>query len=237
MKRWIERHASLGIACSREAAIALFGLTWEANPRRRILYYGIDLSPFQTVPDSGKIRTELGIPPDALVIGHVGRFSQQKNHAFLIVIFSELIKLQPDAYLLLVGDGELRPDIERRVDEAGLSTRVLFLGSRPDVPSLMKGTVDVFLFPSLYEGLPLVLIEAQAACLPCIIADTVPVEVDIVKPLIRRVGLDTPPAIWAGTLVNHLSSVPTDLKAINVLKGSPFTIESSVSALAEVYGG
>ena len=113
MKHWIERHATLGLSCSREAAIALFGSTWEANDHRRILYCGIDLSPFQKRPASDEIRTELGIPLDAFVIGHVGRFNQQKNHAFLIDVFSELIKLEPKAYLLLTGDGELRPEIEK----------------------------------------------------------------------------------------------------------------------------
>jgi len=181
------------------------------------------------------MRSHLGIPPDAFVIGHVGRFDHQKNHVFLLDIFSDIVKLDSDVFLVLVGDGKLRPEIERRVTARRLWERVLFLGSRTDVPHLMQSAMDVFLFPSFFEGLGLVLIEAQAAGLPCIISDAVTEEADIVKPLIRRIGLDQPSAIWARALKDLKSSVRPRFEALRVVEGSPFTIEASVSKLAEIY--
>jgi glycosyltransferase involved in cell wall biosynthesis len=179
----------------------------------------------------------LGIPPDAFAIGHVGRFSQQKNHAFVIDVFSELIKLEPKAFLLLTGDGELRREIEKKVLEVGLSQRVLFLGSRPDVPHLMQGIMDVFLLPSFYEGLPLVLIEAQAAGLPSVVSDVIPEEAAIVKPLVRRVSLSEPAVEWAKAIRVHRDVVEkhTRSEALAAVKQSEFNIRCSVDSLAQAY--
>jgi len=180
MKRWIARHATVGLAASRRAVADLFGRDWESDPRWRILYYGVDFTPFHADVDPAAVRAELGIPMDAFVVGHVGRFAEQKNHALLVDIATEATKWEPRTPVLLVGDGPLRPDIERQVAQAGLAERVIFAGIRPDVPRIMLGAMDLFLFPSLFEGLPLALVEAQAAGLPCVFSDVVSEEADVV---------------------------------------------------------
>jgi glycosyltransferase involved in cell wall biosynthesis len=149
---WIDRYATLGLAASREAAEAPFGPRWENDRRWRVLHCSIDLSLFEAGrPDRDTVRAEIGIPADAFVVGHVGRFDEQKNHAFLIDIASEAARREPRFCLLLAGDGELRPAIEEKVARLGFHDRVIFAGSRSDVPRLMMGAMDAFILPSLYE--------------------------------------------------------------------------------------
>ena len=155
MRRLIARHATAGFAASGEAGKALFGQAWGADPRWSILRCAIDTQAFEAHPRPA-LRAELGIGNDAVVIGHVGRFVEMKNHAFLVRIAQELAPLEPAAHFLLVGDGPLRGAIEKTVREAGLASRFTFAGLRGDVPALMTGVMDAFVLPSLFEGLPLV---------------------------------------------------------------------------------
>lgn len=235
-QRWIVHHATLGLGCSRKAVADLFGSNWETDPRWRVLYYGIDLTPFQVV-NSVAVRAELGIPTDAFVIGHVGRFVEQKNHEFLIEIAREVLEREPRMRLLLLGEGSLRPDIEQKVAQLGLTDHVIFADVRPDVPRLMLGAMDIFLLPSLYEGLGLVLIEAQAAGLPCIFADVIPEEVDVVKDLLQRLSLSQPASEWAQMLLAHRNAVSAmrQSDALSLLQTSPFNIETSVKQLENIY--
>ncbi len=234
--QWITRNATVGLAASRQAAAALFGLRWRTDPRWRTLYCGIDLTPFATPPDHTAVRAEFGIPDDALVVGHIGRFIEKKNHALLIDIFAEIVRRRPTARLLLVGDGPLRPTIKARVEQVGLQDRVIFAGLRSDVPRLLLGAMDVFVFPSLAEGLGLVLIEAQCAGLPCVYADVIPPEADLVPSLTRRLALSQPATAWAeaalqATASPHLSQHDA-LVAVSL---SPFAIETSLKELEKIY--
>lgn len=138
------------------------------------------------------VRNELGITDDALVVGHVGRFMTQKNHEFLLRIFSALPE---NARLLLVGDGELRKDAENQAAALGIRDRVIFTGVRSDVNRLLQA-MDIFAFPSLYEGLPVSIIEAQAAGLPCIISDKVPIECKKTE-LVQQIPLNAGAKVWA----------------------------------------
>lgn len=237
MKRWIRSHATVGLAASRRAAMALFGPGWEEDTRWQLFYYGIDLAPFRAGVDTRSIRAGLGIPPDALVIGHVGRFTEQKNHRFIIEIAAEVLKGEPETYLLLVGDGQLRPKIEETVACRGLSGRVIFAGLRGDIPHLMLGAMDVFLFPSRYEGLGLVSVEAQAAGLPVVVSDVVPEEIEVVKPLLRRLSLNQPPSVWAETLLSLRHTPPhlTPAQARAIMEKSPFNIRRGVERLSALY--
>lgn len=135
---------------------------------------GIDLQRFFTAnPNKAELRDFLGIPTDSFVIGHIGRFSKVKNHKFLIEVFSQIHKERKDAFLLLVGTGELKVEIETYIAELNLESNILILTHRKDIPELLK-IMDVFVFPSLWEGLGVVLIESQATKLRCVISDTVP---------------------------------------------------------------
>ncbi|WP_341530185.1 glycosyltransferase family 1 protein [Nostoc sp. UHCC 0302] len=236
MKRWINLYATTGLACSRKAT-SLFGLPWEKDPRWQLLYCGIDLKAFQTVLDPMSVRAEFGIPEDAFVIGHVGRFEQQKNHHFLLEIITEVVKRESNIRLLLVGDGSLHPDIEQKVLQMGLTDYVIFAGSRHDVPRLMRGAMNVFLFPSLFEGLGLVLIEAQAAGLPCILSDVIPEEVDVIKPLMHRLSISQPASIWAEVILksknNQLKITPTE--TLKLVDESVLNIQASTKKLENIY--
>lgn len=112
------------------------------------------------------------------VIGHVGRFTSQKNHKFIIKLYKRYLSFNQNSILVLVGDGKLKPKIESYVNRKNLQNNVFFLGIRNDIPTLLQG-FDLFLFPSKFEGLGLSVVEAQIAGLPCLISDRVPEEADI----------------------------------------------------------
>ncbi len=229
--------STVGLGCSCNAVADLFGAAWKTDTRWQVLDYGVDLKPFYDQVDSISVRAEFGIPADAFVIGHIGRFETQKNHLFLLEIAAEVAKQELKMHLLLIGDGSLRSDIEQKVVQMGLSDRVTFAGNRSDVPRLMLKAVDVFLFPSLHEGLGLVLIEAQAAGLPCIFSDVVPEEADLVRPLLQRISLSKSASIWAEAVRSARSdaSAISQRDALAVVENTPFNIAASVKKLTEVY--
>lgn len=238
MEAWVRRYAVVGISASRKAAEALFGAAWEQDSRWRLLYCGIDLTPFREPAFSAVVRTQLNIPLDAFVIGHVGSFLLVKNHVFLIEIAAEIMQRESKTYLLLVGDGALRADIEQKVRELGLSEQVIFAGLRADVPRVMRA-MDVFVMPSLYEGLPLVGIEAQACGLPFILSDTVSEDLDYIKPLMHRVSLSQPASAWAEIILTAKQSPSgvTPEAAVSLIENSPFNITDSLEMLKNVYLG
>lgn len=134
---------------------------------------GIDFSRYKSIVGSkSTLRNIIGLNCEDFVVGHVGRFSYQKNHIFLLSIFKELITVKENAKLLLVGSGNLKSDIQNKAKELGLSNRIVFLEHRTDIPEILS-TMDVFVFPSFYEGLPLSVIEAQIMNLRCIISDSI----------------------------------------------------------------
>jgi glycosyltransferase involved in cell wall biosynthesis len=235
MKQWISHYATLGLGCSQQGMADLFGSMWKTDPRWQLLYCGIDINPFQESIDSMAVRHEFGIPEDAFVVGHVGRFYEQKNHNFLMDIAAEVVKQEPKTRFLLVGDGPLLPSIKRKVIQLGLKDNVIFAGVRSDIPRLMLGAMDVFLFPSLYEGLGLVLIEAQAAGLPCIFSDVIPEEVDVVKPLIQRISLKEPVSNWANIVINTKTQHTNQLEAFTIIVNSFFNIKISNKSLQKFY--
>jgi glycosyltransferase involved in cell wall biosynthesis len=236
MRHWVRRHATAGLAASRLAAADLFGPAWESDPRWRIFYCGIDLSPFHEA-DAAALRPNLGQPEGAFVIGHVGRFAEQKNHAFLVEIAAEVAHRDPQMHLLLVGEGELRAAVEEQVRRAGLAGRVTFAGARPDVPRLMLHAMDVFVLPSLYEGLPVVGLEAQAAGLPLVTSDAVTPEVARVPHLVRRLPLSAPASAWADAVLAARDGRRDAARreALAIMAGGPFDIRASVRELERLY--
>ncbi len=235
MRGLIRRNATHGLAASRLAANALFPAGWADDPRFRVLYYGIDMRPFHPAPDPA-VRVELGLPPDAFVVGHTGRFNEQKNHTFLLEIARELMAREPKTRLLLIGVGALRPAVERRAAEMAIADRVIFAGLRSDVPRVLKGAIDVFVMPSLCEGLALALLEAQSAGVPCVIADTISEEADALPKLIARLQLSTPPDEWAATiLAGRGRERMARADALVAMEESPFNIRHSAADLQTVY--
>src|SRR5690606_4659996 len=163
-------------SCSNHAANWLFGTKMkEVTPT--IVPNAVDVKRFQFNPEiRNRLRTELN-GENRFIIGHVGRFEKQKNHEFLIDIFYEIKKRKRNGMLVLVGEGILQSRVERKVKQLGLENDVKFLGVRKDIPELLQA-FDIFLFPSLFEGLPVVLVEAQAAGLKSIVSNTITKEVD-----------------------------------------------------------
>lgn len=185
-----------------------------AGHQYQILHNAINASAYTySCAKAVAMREKLHVEQN-LVIGHIGRFDAQKNHTFLLDIFSECVKLVPNAKLLLVGDGEGRNHIQDKVKKLGLEDKVIFTGVCNDVADLLSA-MDVFVFPSLYEGVPVTMIEAQAAGLQCVISDGVPKECIITSGLVTTMKLSDMPCDWAKHIVersqtkreNHLSEI------------------------------
>jgi glycosyltransferase involved in cell wall biosynthesis len=236
MEHLVRRNATLGLACSRKAAQSLYGMDWDQDSRWRVLYYGIDLAPFGVPVSGAQVRAELNLPPEAWVVGHVGRFSEQKNHAFLLDVIAGLVHRQPQIRALLIGEGALQKSMEDKAKAMGIDRQVVFAGSRADVPRLMLGAMDLFLLPSLYEGLGLVLIEAQAAGLPCVVAEGVPDEADVVPDLVTRLSLSDSAEAWAQKIlaIRGRERIPKP-EALERVKQSAFNIVKSAATLCRIY--
>jgi glycosyltransferase involved in cell wall biosynthesis len=236
MELLIKRYSTKGLACSGLAAEDLFDVNWQADPRWQMLYYGIDLKPFEQAVSKVDVRSELGFPENSLILGHVGRFAEQKNHAFLIDIIAEAVNKEPRCRALLVGDGPLRPSIQEKVHSLGLDEHVVFAGVRSDIPRLMRGAMDVFVFPSLHEGLPMVLIEAQAAGLPVVVSDVVTRESVAIGELMHFVSLKDNPLKWARTMLSTLPEARNSQgRAVDAIKNTAFSIEHSLYGLTRIY--
>lgn len=189
------------LAPSTEAAEYTFGKGCTSNGKVHLLHNGLDCDKYAFKSDiRDNLRKELGID-NCFVIGHVGRFSDQKNHSFLIDVFEKVCNKNSNARLVCVGIGENQENIKAKVLSMGLDEKVLFLGRRTDVPELMSA-FDVLLLPSLYEGMPNVVIEAQAASLPCVISDTITKEADITG-LVEYVSLQSDLSLWADAVLKH----------------------------------
>lgn len=215
--------------CGLESGKWLFG---ENNQDKfRQLNNAIDASKFQfDLEKRNEIRKELNIE-DNLVIGHVGRFHYQKNHLFLIDIFLEILKKESKAKLLLVGDGNDREKIEKKVETLGLSEYVCFLGVRKDIPDLLQA-MDVFLFPSLFEGLSVATIEAQAAGLPCLISDQIPIECKKTE-LVQQISLNDSAVVWAQKTLEVAKIERKD--TYEQIKNAGFDIKENAKGLQQFY--
>lgn len=194
-KRIIPKYATDFYACSEAAGKWMFG-----SREFLILNNAIDSQKYSYNPEKARrVRDALKISKNMLVVGHVGRFHPPKNHEMIVKIFSEVLKRVSDAKLLLVGDGYLQHTVRDQVAALGIQDHVIFTGVRSDVCDLMQA-MDIFLFPSLYEGLPVSIIEAQAAGLPCIISDKVPLECKKTD-LVQQLNLTESFGTWADTVI------------------------------------
>jgi glycosyltransferase involved in cell wall biosynthesis len=227
-----------GFAVSELSAKALFGERWRQDRRLSVLYCGIDLETFRHAIDRPALRTELRLSLDDVVFGHVGRFSAVKNHFFFLDVAAHLLRRQPRAKFLLVGDGPLRPEVERRVAALGLANRFVFTGVRSDVPALMMNVMDVFLMPSLHEGIPLVLMEAQAAALPCLVSDVITAEAIVNPALLKLLPLSAGPDEWARVACEAANTSRFDrAEALDLIASSRFNIHRGIDQMCDIYLG
>lgn len=174
-----KRFVDVKIAPSTEAALYTFGKKDMASGKVYILPNGLDLNYYRFDEKGRKrIRDEFGIEPTCFVIGHTGRFNLQKNHLFLLDVFRLFYRNNTNSKLLLVGDGSLKEQIISKIKEYGLEDSVVLAGIRSDMPDLYSA-MDVFAFPSLYEGMPNVLLEAQSCGLSCLVSDKITKEVNV----------------------------------------------------------
>jgi len=199
LPRWIP---NVNIAPSTKAAEYTFGKKNVKKGKVAFLQNGLSVEDF-TFNESIRqnLRKELNLE-DKFVVGHIGRFSAQKNHKFLIDVFKNIAEKKENACLLLVGgNGELSEQTKAYVTKLGLEGNVTFLGNRSDVNKLLS-VFDMLVFPSIYEGMPNVVIEAQAAGLPCLISDTITPDADITG-LIKYFSLEKSASEWADEAIAH----------------------------------
>ncbi|WP_203527851.1 glycosyltransferase family 1 protein [Clostridium thermarum] len=200
-RHYLKDNCTNYFACSKDAGRWLFGHAIKKGEKITVLKNGVDCEEFKFSSEvRASLRKELGVE-DRFVIGHVGRFEKQKNHTFIINVFKEVTKIRSDAVLLLIGTGKLKESIERKVRVLGLEDSVKFLGVRKDIPQLMQA-FDVFFFPSLFEGLPVALVEAQTAGLKCIVSDCITRESEVGKNRLHFIGLDKDKHYWAKEIAN-----------------------------------
>lgn len=228
LKALLANNADVLLACSKSAAEYMFPSG--SLDRVHIINNGINTSDFsykETVRQM--VREEYDLQ-DKFVIGHIGRFTLQKNHEFLIDLFCEVKKKKSNAVLLLIGEGPLMESIKNKVKQKNVEDSVLFLGARKDVNQLYQA-MDVFVLPSVFEGFGIVNVEAQTAGLKCLTSDVVPEEVNITGN-VKRLSLDAPLSTW----VKEVLDIPSARKDYSeeIMKAG-FEMTSSAKKLELLY--
>lgn len=226
-KSKLPKCANYFFACSNEAGKWLYG-----DREFTLLNNAIDTKQYAFNKEARvKIRNEFSISDDTLVIGSVARFEPQKNHSFALDVFKKLIDRKPNCILLLVGDGSLKNDIIEKSKLLKIDDKVIFAGVREDVPCVLQA-MDLFLFPSFFEGLPVSIIEAQTSGLPCLISDKVPIEckkTDIVD--VCSLSDDT--SIWVDKIVNLTRLTRSD--GSDAITNAGFDISENARKLEDFY--
>lgn len=232
LRPFSKRYATDYFACSEVAGRYLFGNKTFDRGEVKIIHNAIDIEKFKFDEVARKkLRKELGIKDNTVVIGHIGRFVQQKNHTFLVDVFKEYHKKNPDSKLLLVGSGPLEDEIKKKVERLSLKDSVLFLGQRDDINKLYS-VMDVFCLPSLYEGLGIVGVEAQTTGLPCVFSDEIPDDIKIIDS-IKFIKLTDKLKIWSDEVAKIVNSKRPSTKSDKFAKD--YNIEKAVTSLEVEY--
>ncbi len=221
------------LGCSQAAAATRYGKRIANNKNIcKILNNAIDTQKFVFNQNTRKeIRKSLLIGDGVKVFGHVGRFDEVKNHIFLLTVFKQILKTYPESILILLGDGHNRTQIEKFISDNNMQKNVLLAGVRSNVNEFLQA-IDVIVMPSLYEGLPVSLIEAQAASLPCCLSDTITKEVALTDN-IKFLSLDSSPEIWAKTAIEMSDAPRCDMSQIIINSG--YDIDTTARWLQEFY--
>ena len=219
-------------SCGRDAGIYYYGeKRWKASGF--ILHNAIDLDKFRFQPEIRQRLRQLQHLEDCFVIGHVGRFNLQKNHARLLDIFSKIVRAAPDARLALIGVGELEQDTREKARALGIQDQVLFLGQMANVNEWYQA-MDCFVLPSLFEGLPVVGVEAQAAGLPCFFSDQVTDEI-LLSPSARRVSLQAGDEEWAKAILAAKQEKDSRTRGADIVRQAGYDIHAEGRKLQALY--
>lgn len=220
-------------ACSEVAGMDRYGAKVTKSNHYKVLQNAIDTSGFQYNPQvRNEVRDSLHFADHELIIGHIGRFTSEKNHVFILDIFKEILKKNEASKLLLIGDGPQKQQIENRAGELNISEHIIFTGVRADVNRLIQA-MDVFVFPSIYEGLPVTLVETQTSGLPIVMSDKVPTESILTDDLVTVCNLSDPPEKWAETVLECARTERKDRSAEIISAG--YDISETAKWLGDFY--
>lgn len=225
---FFKRSVTMKLACGGKAGKYLY-----RSNDFIILPNAIDISRFSFNQEiRGKIRNKLGFGKDQIVIGHVGRFDRAKNHKFIIDVFDYCLKKNNNVILLLVGDGYLRDSMKKYSEQLNISENVLFTGGCSNVNEILQA-MDVFFMPSLYEGLPVSVIEAQASGLHCVLSDTIDRSTDITGN-VKFLSLNQPIAEWSNEIMKMAKNprINTEQK----IRKAGFDTKNNLNQLQSIYG-
>lgn len=227
----IPKYADYLFACSKESAIWLYGEKNAKSDRCIIINNAIDASKF--IYDE-KIREdkrkELGLE-NKIVIGQVGRLEYVKNHFFTLQVLKKCIEVNPNYVLLIVGDGSLKDKIIEEIEKMGLTNNVIILSNRSDVNELLQA-IDLFIMPSIYEGLPLTLVEAQTASLPCVVSDTI-TDGFLISKLVYKLNLNDSEEVWVETINKNINTKRTN--NFDEISKLGFDIKNNAKWIADFY--
>lgn len=224
----IKRNATVLLACGEDAAKWLYKSQWK---KAIIIKNGINIEKFKFSEEKRKkIRKELGINDEILLIGHVGRFSKVKNQEFLVKIYKEYERNNHDSLLIMIGKGEEKERIEKLVNSEHLESKIKFLGLRQDTDSIYSA-MDYMIFPSLYEGISLALIEAQVAGVKILASNTIDPNTNISK-TIQWADIKDEPSKWSEKILENKRS---DRREINNADFSGYDINNVAKKLQKLY--
>lgn len=222
------------LGCSDKALDWMFRYTG-IRKKATIIQNGINVNSFKYNPNLRRgVREKLNISQDCIVIGHIGRFSEVKNHSFLIDIFSNYLIMHSEAKLLLIGVGELQDSVKEKVKKLGITKSVFFLGMREDTAALYQA-MDIFVMPSLYEGLPVTLVEAQASGLPILCSDTISKMSNITGNYSSMSILNSAKS-WSDRIDVILNKYIRNDESSSIIKAG-FDINTATNSLIRIYEG
>lgn len=233
MRNWLLKYSTDFLACAKDAGDYLFS-EYEFNRRGNVLNNGINVEKFAySSLNREKIRKELRIE-DKLVVGNIARLSEQKNQLFLLDVFKKVHQVNNQTVMLIVGEGELRKKLENKIKELKLEDNVIMTGSRTDIPELLS-SMDIFVLPSIHEGLGIVLIEAQANGMPCIAPkNIVPDEAEILENF-QFIELDANEDKWAQIILNNLDNQNRINKSIELIKSVGYDVKDIGDKIHIIY--
>ncbi|MCF6335080.1 MAG: glycosyltransferase, partial [Spirochaetales bacterium] len=229
-----EKYSNKVLGISDACLDSVYGSSWKGNHKIERIYNGIDLAGLSSTRSFLLKPQDFGIKDNSLVIGHVGQFRKEKNHQFLLEFAEKICALNRHVVFLFVGDGPLLEHTRNEAAARGLDGRIIFTGTRPDVPNLL-GIMDLFVFPSLWEGFGMAVVEAEAAGLPVIMSTNIPDEIPLIEPSVK-LPLDNM-TIWVDACRNLIEyvkknnrrkkSIPSELKE--------FSLDTWVRNIERVY--